>query len=174
MEGELLLDTLLELQTLVHGQSVGLCNDRHDIDDIRQLLQDDNIDGLEGVTGGLDEEQAAVDAGVLDVTLSLGRELLSQVRGVLILDVLDDWVPATVVVDKVTIPGGVDDVQPQADAILLDDVGGGLDLGRGANGLIGLEATLGVDEVRGEDGVDQSRLSESGLAYIARCSLASI
>lgn len=164
MEGKLLLDALLELQALIHGQGVGLGDDGHNVDDIRQLLEDDNINGLQGVAGGLDEEQTAVDAGVLDVTLSLGCELLSQVRGVLILDILDDRVPATVVVNKIAVARGVDDVEPQADAVLLDDVGSGLDLGGGADGLIGLEATLGVDEVRGEDGVDESRLSETSLA----------
>lgn len=145
VEGELLLDALLELQTLVHGQGVSLGDDGDDVDHIRQLLQHDNIDGLQGVTGGLDEEQAAVDAGVLDVTLSLGCELLSQVRGVLILDILDDRIPATVVVNKIAVARGVDNVEPQANAVLLDDVGSGLDLSGGADGLVGLEAALGVD-----------------------------
>lgn len=46
------------------------------------------------MTGRLDEEQAAVDAGIGDVAVSLSMELLSKVGRVLILDVLDDWVPA--------------------------------------------------------------------------------
>lgn len=46
------------------------------------------------MAGGLDEEQAAVDAGVLDVTLALGGELLAQVGRVLVLNVLHDGVPA--------------------------------------------------------------------------------
>lgn len=169
MERKLLLDAGLELLTLLEGQGVGLGNDGHDIDDIRQLLEDDNVNGLEGVSGGLDEEEAAVDAGVLDVALALGRELLAQVRGVLVLDVLDDGVPAAVVVDEIAVAGGVNDVEPQADAVLLDDVGDALDLGGGADGLIGLQATLGVDEVGREDGVDQGRLAESGLACDEGC-----
>lgn len=164
VERKLLLDAGLELLTLLEGERVGLGNDGDDVDDIGQLLQDDNVDGLQGVAGGLDEEEAAVDAGILDVALTLGCELLAQVGGVLILDVLDDGVPATVVVDQVAVAGGVDDVEPQTDAVLLNDVRNALDLGCGADGLVGLQATLGVDEVRGEDGVDEGRLAESGLA----------
>lgn len=43
---------------------------------------------------GLDEEQAAVDTGVLDVSLTLRSELLAEVCRVLILDILDNGVPA--------------------------------------------------------------------------------
>ena len=46
-----------------------------------------------GVTGGLDEEETAMDAGVLDVAFALGGELFSEVGRVLIFDVLDDGVP---------------------------------------------------------------------------------
>ena len=94
MESKLLLDALLESLSLLEGQGVGLGNDGDDVDDIGELLQDDNIDGLERVSRGLDKEQAAVNAGVLNVSLSLGGKLLAQVCRVLVLDVLDDGVPA--------------------------------------------------------------------------------
>lgn len=164
MESKLLLDALLELLTLLNGQGVGLGNDGNDVDNIRKLLQDDNVDGLQGVTRGLNEEETAVNAGVLDVALSLCSELLAQVRGVLILDVLDDGIPAAVVVDKVAVARGIDNVESQSNAVLLDNVRDGLDLGSGADGLIGLEATLGVDEVGREDGVDEGRLAHTSLA----------
>lgn len=163
MESKLLLDTGLELLTLLKGERVGLGDNRHDVDHVGQLLEDDNVDGLERVAGRLDEEETAVDAGVLDVALALGRKLLAQVSRVLILDVLDDGVPAAVVVDKVAVAGGVDDVEPQADAVLLDDVGDTLDLGCGTDGLIRLHAALGIDQVRSEDGVDQGRFAETSL-----------
>lgn len=156
MESKLLLDALLESQALLGGEGVCLGNNRNNVDDVGQLLQDNNVNGLERVSGGLDEEQAAVDAGVLDVALTLSGQLLAEVGRVLILDVFDNWVPASVIVDEISVSGGVDNVQAQADAVLLNDMGSGLDLGRRANGLIGLETTLGVDEVRGEDGVDES------------------
>lgn len=166
VESELLLDTLLELLTLLESQSIGLGDDGNDVDDIGQLLQDDDVDGLQGMARGLDEEEAGVDAGVLNVTLSLSGELLSQVSGVLVLDVLDDGIPAAVVVDQVAVSGGVDDVEAQTNAILLDHVGDGLDLGGGADGLVGHQTTLGVDEVGGEDGIDQGGLAQTSLAYI--------
>jgi hypothetical protein len=42
----------------------------------------------------LDEEQAAVNPSILNVSFTLSCEFLSQVGGMLILDVLDNWVPA--------------------------------------------------------------------------------
>lgn len=142
VEGELVSDSVLESLTLLQSQSVGLCNDGDDIDNLAQLLQDDDIDGLESVTSGLDEVQAAVDAGVLDVAVALGCELLAQVGRVLVLDVLDDGVPASVVVDQVAVSRSVDNVQAQTDAVLLNDVSDGVDLGGGAGLLVGGEATL--------------------------------
>jgi hypothetical protein len=165
MESKLLLDALLEGLALLDGQCISLGDDGDNVDNIRQLLEDDNVDGLEGMAGRLDEEEAAVNAGVGNVTLSLRGELLSQVRGVLILDILDDGVPAAVVVDEVAVAGGVNNVEPQTHAVLLDEVGNGLDLGSGADGLVGLHTTLGVDEVGGEDGVDQCGLAETGLTW---------
>lgn len=163
VEGKLLLDALLEGLTLLRGQSVGLGDDGDDVDDVGKLLEDDNVNGLEGVARGLDEEQAAVDAGINDVALTLCRELLAQVSRVLILDVFDNGVPAAVVVDEVSVSGGVDNVESETDAVLLDDVGVGLDLRSGSDGLLGLETTLGINQVRGKDGVDQSRLAQTGL-----------
>ena len=42
----------------------------------------------------LDEEQAAMDAGILNITVTLSGKLLPEVCRVLVLDVLDDGVPA--------------------------------------------------------------------------------
>lgn len=168
MESKLLLDALLESHALLQSQGIGLGDDGDDVDNIRELLEHDNIDGLKGVTRWLDEEQAAVDARVLNVALTLGSEFLAEVGRVLVLDVLDDRVPAPVVVDEVAIAGGIDNVESEADAVLLNDVRNGLDLGGGANGLVREQPALGLDEVRGEDGVDQGRLAETRLACIAR------
>ena len=164
MEGEFLLDALLEFQPLLESQGIGLGDDRNDIDNVGKLLQDDDVDGLQRVTGRLDEEQAAVDPGVLDIALALRSKFLPKVGGVLILDVLDDGIPATVVVNQITVAWGVDNVQSQTHTVLLDDVGNRVNLGSRADGLIGKKSTLGIDKVRREDGVDQSRLSETGLA----------
>lgn len=62
-----------------------------------------------------------MDTGVLDVPFPLRSELLSKVGRVLIFDILDDRVPASVVVDLVSITGGINDVQAKPNTILLDD-----------------------------------------------------
>jgi hypothetical protein len=67
VEGELLLDAVLELLALLEGERIGLCNDWHDVDGLAQLLENDNVDGLETVAGGRNKVKTAVDAGVLDV-----------------------------------------------------------------------------------------------------------
>jgi hypothetical protein len=54
----------------------------------------------------------------------------------LILDILDDWIPASVVIDLVTIARGINNVKPQTDSILFNNVRNGLNLGSGADWLI--------------------------------------
>jgi hypothetical protein len=121
VEGELLLNALLEGLALLKGQGVGLGDNGDDVDDVGELLENDDIDGLETefrenqlaqsilagrhkfaekrnsrMAGGLDEEQAAVDTGILDITLTLRGKLLAEVCRVLVLDVLDNGVPAEI------------------------------------------------------------------------------
>ena len=48
------------------------------------------------MTRRLNEEQAAVDASVLNVALALGCELFSEIGRVLVLDIFDDGVPAII------------------------------------------------------------------------------
>ena len=96
-----------------------------------------------------------MDARVLEIALTLCGELLAQVGAVLVLDVLDNGIPASLVVDQVTVAGGIDNVEAQTHAVLLDDVRDGLDFGGAADGLFGDETALAVHEVRGEDGVNE-------------------
>ena len=168
VELELLLYPVLELGTLLEGQAVALGDDGHDVDKLAQLLEHDNVNGLESVARGLDEEQAAVDARVLQIPLALGGQLLAEVGTVLVLDVLDNRVPAALVVDQVAVAGRVDNVEPQTHAVFLDDVRDGVDGGGAADLLVGLEAALAVHEVRGEEGVDERRLAETRLACEGR------
>jgi hypothetical protein len=67
VEGELLLDAVLELLALLKGEGVGLCNYWHNVNGLAQLFENDNIDRLEAVAGRRNEVETAVDAGVLDV-----------------------------------------------------------------------------------------------------------
>ena len=85
---------VLEHFPLLERQAVRLGNDGDDVDDLAELLHHNHVDGAEGVPSRVDEVEAAVNAGVLDVAVALGRKLLAQVRAVLVLDVLDNRVPA--------------------------------------------------------------------------------
>lgn len=49
VEGEFFLDPLLGRQTLLEGKGIGLGNHGDDVDDIRQLLENDNVNGLKTV-----------------------------------------------------------------------------------------------------------------------------
>lgn len=77
----------------------------------------------------LDEEQAAVNTGILNIPFTLSSEFLSEVCRMLILNVLDDWVPASVVIDLITITRGINDIESQTNTILLDDMRNCLDFG---------------------------------------------
>ena len=94
MEGKLFLDTLLKSHAFFKGERVGLCDDWDDVDDVRKLFQDNDVDGLEGMARWLDEEKAAVDTGILNVTFSLSGQFLPEITRVLVLDILDNWIPA--------------------------------------------------------------------------------
>ena len=48
------------------------------------------------MTRRLDEEEAAMNATVLDVALSLGGQFLSEIGRVLIFDIFDNWIPANI------------------------------------------------------------------------------
>jgi hypothetical protein len=77
----------------------------------------------------------------------------------------------SIVVDLVTVARGIDNVQPQTHTVFLNDLNrvsnfsknlGGqhtvrdsLDFGGRTDGLIGSQTTLGINQVRGKDGVDQ-------------------
>jgi len=111
VEVELLSDALLEDGPLLQCQTVCLGNDWHHVDEFAKLLQDNNVNRLETVTSGLDEVQAAVNAGILDVAFALCRELFVQVGSILIFDVLDDWLPTPVIVHQVAVTWCIDDVE---------------------------------------------------------------
>ena len=94
VEGKLLLDALLERTAFLKGERVRLGDDRNHVDHIRQFLENDNVNGFEGVAGRLNEEEAAVNASVLDVSFSLSGQFFPQIGRMLIFDVFDDGVPA--------------------------------------------------------------------------------
>lgn len=127
---------LLERLPFVKGQAVGLGDDRNDVYDLAELLHDSDIDSSEGVACGVDEVQTAMDASVLDETITHGGKLLAEVRAVLVLYVLHDRIPTiherewgarllvtenhapVVVVHLVSIPRGIDNIEPKLNTIL--------------------------------------------------------
>ena len=56
VEGKLLLDSLLKRSAFLEGEGIGLCDDWHHVDDVGELFQDHNINGLQSVTGWLNKE----------------------------------------------------------------------------------------------------------------------
>ena len=106
-----------------------------------------------------------MDAGVLNVAFALRGQFFTQVGGVLVLDILDDGVPAAIVVDQVAVARRVDDVEPETHTAFFQHMGDGVDFGGLAYGLAGVEAAFRVDEVGGEDGVDKGRFAETRLAW---------
>jgi len=79
VERKLLLYPLLEGSAFFEGERVGFGDHRNDIYNVRELLEDDNVDRFERMTRRLNEEETAVDAGILDVALSLGCKFFSEV-----------------------------------------------------------------------------------------------
>jgi len=94
------------------------------------------------MAGGLDEKQAAVDTGILDITVTLGSEFLAEICRMLILDVFHNRVPTecvissirtsyrskgsigeipSVIVDLITVARSVYDVQPETDPVFLNN-----------------------------------------------------
>ena len=85
---------LFESITLLKRQRICLGNDRNDVDNLAELFHDDDVNRAKRVAGGVDEEQATVDTGVLNVAVTHSGEFFAEIRAVLVLDIFDDRVPA--------------------------------------------------------------------------------
>jgi hypothetical protein len=163
--------TLLEGGNLIVGEGVGLGDHRNEVDLGVQTAHDLDIERLERVTSGLDEVDAGVDA-VVDNVHAVHLVLGIQVGVETLLDVLGDWAPGVVVVDKVTETRSVDNGQAQADAVFLDICADCLDVdGLGSEVEGRLLALLGRVKGGVEKGVDQGGLSEAGLTWMELVSL---
>jgi len=115
------------------------------------------------MASGVNEEETAVDTGILNVAVAHRGKLLTEIGAVLVLDITDDRVPAAFVIDLVAVSWSIDDVEAETDAIFSDDVRNGLALRGLLDGLVRLKTAFRVDQVGGKDRVYQSRLSETGL-----------
>ena len=152
----------LEVVDLLVRESVGLGDHRNQVDLGVKAAHDLNVEGLERVAGGLDEEDAGMDAVVDDVH-AVNLVLSVEVGIETLLNVLNNGPPRLVVVDKVTEAGGVDNGQAQTDASLLNVGAEGLNLdGLGDDVEGGLLLLLGRVKRSVEEGVHKRRLSEAG------------
>lgn len=127
-----------------------------------ETAHDLDVERLERVASGLDEVHTGVNA-VVDNVAAVNLVLSLKVGIETLLDVLDNRAPRVVVVDKVTETGGINNAQAEADTVLLDIGAGGLDRhGLGDNVGIGASTFLRGVERGVEQGVNESRLSETG------------
>ena len=111
--------SLLELVQVGRGHGVGLGDDGDQVDTGAQTLHDLNVEGLQGVAGGADKVQAAVDTHVAEL-LALGLLVLTHVRLVLIIDKVHNGHPAVAVVGVVAESGCINDGQFDVELLLLE------------------------------------------------------
>ena len=84
----------LEPLSLLQGQAIALCNNRHDINNFAQLLHHNHVNWPQCVTSRVDKVQAAMDTRILDVSVTHGCEFFAQICAVLIFDIFDNGIPA--------------------------------------------------------------------------------
>ena len=111
MESKFLLDSFFECHALFKRQGIRFRNNRNNVNNVRQLLKHDNVNGFEAaivsslqaqlswacysrMTGGLNEEKTAVNPGILNITLTLRCKLFPQVGRMLVFNVFHDRIPA--------------------------------------------------------------------------------
>lgn len=154
----------LEADNLLVRQGVGLGNDRDQVDLGVEASHNLNVQRLEGVASGLDEEDTGVNSVVNNVH-SVDLVLSIEVGIETLLNVVDNGAPRLIVVNEVAKAGGVNDSQAQANTGLLNIGADGLDGDSlGDNVQAGRLALLGRVQGGVEQSVDQSRLAQTGLA----------
>jgi len=99
-----------EASDLFVGQSIGLGNDRNQIDLGMQTAHDLNIQGFQGVASGLDEKHASMNTVVNNVH-AVDFVFGVEVRIVTLLDVVDDGPPRLIVVHEISEAGGINHSQ---------------------------------------------------------------
>lgn len=151
----------LEAGNLLIGKGVRLGNDRDQVDLGVKTSHDLNIQGLQRVASGLNEENASVNA-VVDNVHAVDLVLGIQVGIISALDVVHNGAPRLVIVDKVTKSGSVDNSQAETDASLFDIGTDGLDLDGLGNDVQARSLALSGRVQRGvEQRIDESRLAKT-------------
>jgi len=78
-----------------------------------------NIQGLQGMSGRLNEVDTGVDSVVNDIH-SVNLILGFQIGVKTLLNVINDWAPRLIIIDKVPESRGIDNSEAKANAILLN------------------------------------------------------
>lgn len=151
----------LEVGNLLVGEGIRLGDDGDQVDLGVEAAHDLDVEGLEGVTGGLDEEDTGVNSVVNNVhavDLVLGIEVGVES----LLNVVDDGSPRLVVVDEVAESRSVNNGQAETDTGLLNVGADGLD-GNGLGNDVQGRALALLGGVQGgvEEGVDEGRLAQA-------------
>jgi hypothetical protein len=156
--------TVLELGEVGGRQGVSLGHDRNEVDASAQALHNFNVERLQGVSSRADEVKTGVHAEI-DLLCSPRLLLLKHVALMLVVQELDDGLPAVTVVDVVTETGCVNDGQTDFEELLLQLGLGNLDLDSLVDLLGETSAVIGVVFDGGaEKGVDKGCLAETRLA----------
>lgn len=100
-------------------EGVGLGDDRDQIDLGVEAAHDFDVERFQRVACGLDEVDACMHS-VVDYVHAIDLVLCFEVGIEALFDVLHDWSPRVIVVDKVPKARGVDDGQAQANPVLFD------------------------------------------------------
>ena len=111
--------SLLERQNFLVGQGIRLGDDGDQVDLGVKALHNLNIQRLEGVTSGLDEEHTSVNA-VVDNVHPVNLILRIKISVESLLNVVHNRAPRLVVVNEIAETRCVDNSQPKAHACFLD------------------------------------------------------
>ena len=108
---------LLELGEIGWAERIRLGYDRNEIDTGGEALHDLNVQWFESVAGRTDEVQASMHSQV-NLLRSAWLLLLQHVALMLVVQELDDWLPAVSVVYVVTKAWSIDDRQSDFEELL--------------------------------------------------------
>jgi len=119
------------------------------------------------MAGGRNKVKARVDA-VVDRVLSVDLALLLEEGIKTLVDGGDDGLPAGGIVDEIAVARGVEDVDLELDALLLDGGRVNLDRHLGCGLFRGLLGDARLKDGRAKESVDKGRLAQARLACEGR------
>lgn len=155
---------VLELGKVSWGERVSLGDDWDQVDAGAEALHDLNVKRLQSVASWADEVETGVDSQI-NLLCSPWLLLLEHVALMLVIQELNDWLPAVSVVHVVSKARGINDGQADLEELLFQLGLGDLDL----DGLVDLlrvtSAVVGVVlDGGGEEGVDEGGFAQARLA----------